>query len=118
MSELTYVADTENPGTDIIWKDWSGTLIDFSTGFTFTVKLTQDGVTALTKSTNIVGSATEPNIRISWDADELDLTPGVYQMWVYANDGVDRDRVFRPNDPPLIRIVAAPIDPEPPEVPT
>jgi hypothetical protein len=118
MSELTYVADTENPGTDIIWKDWSGTLIDFSTGFTFTVKLTQDGATVLTKSTNIVGSATEPNIRISWDVDELDLAPGAYQMWLYARDGGDRDRVFRPNDPPLIRIVAAPVDPELPEVPT
>jgi hypothetical protein len=75
------------------------------------VKLTQDGATVLTKSTNIVGSATEPNIRISWDVDELDLTPGVYQMWLYARDGGDRDRVFRPNDPPLIRIVAAPTDP-------
>lgn len=111
MSELTYVADSENPGTDIVWKDSTGTLIDFSTGFTFTVKLSQDGTTVVTKTTGITGSATIPNIRIAWDVDELDITPGVYEMWVYARDGADRDRVFRPADPPLIRIVPAPVDP-------
>ena len=111
MSELTYVADTENPETHLIWKDSTNTIIDFSTGYTFTVKLTQNGDTQLTKTTGIVGYAVEPNIRISWDVDELAITPGVYLMWVYARDGADRDRVFRPADPPLIRIVPAPVDP-------
>lgn len=115
MSELTYVADTENPGTDIIWKDSTGALVDFSTGYTFTVKLTQSGTALLTKTSGITGSATAPNIRVAWDVDELNLAPGVYEMWVYARDDADRDRVFRPADPPIIRIIAAPIEPEEPE---
>lgn len=111
MSELTYVSDSENPETQLIWKDATGTLVDFSSGFTYTVKLVQEGVTQLTKTTGITGAATEPNIRIEWAVDELDITPGVYQLWVYARDAENRDRVFRPDNPPQIRIVAAPTDP-------
>lgn len=112
MSELTYIANVENPETHLIWKDPTGTLIDFSSGFTFTVKLTQEGQTKLTKTSGIYGAATVPNIRISWDVDELEIAPGVYQLWVYARDAATRDRVFRPGDLPIIRIVAAPVDPE------
>jgi len=111
MSELTYVADSENPETHLIWKDSTGAVIDFSSGFTFSVRLTQEGITTLTKTSGITGSATEPNLRIAWEEDELNIASGVYQLWVYARDGASRDRVFRPADPPLIRIIAAPIDP-------
>ena len=111
MSELTYVSDSENPETQLIWKDATGTLIDFSVGYTFTVKLVQEGVTQLTKTTAITGAATEPNVKIEWAVDELDIAAGVYQLWVYARDSGSRDRVFRPDNPPLIRIVAAPTDP-------
>lgn len=108
MSDLVYLSNAEYPSAQLTWKDSAGNLIDFSTGYTFTVKLAQNGTTVVTKTAGITGAATAPNVTIAWDLAELNITPGVYEMFVYARDAASKDRAFRPGNPPTIQIVGAP----------
>lgn len=108
MNTYTYMADSEAPSVPLEWKDYAGNLIDFSSGYTFTVQLVDtDGVKRLTKTSGIVGSATSPNVVITWANGELAaLAAGAYRMLVYARDGSGADRVFAPSTPPKVVIVA------------
>lgn len=108
MSELVYLSSSEYPSVQLTWKDSTGAVIDFSSGYTFTVILSIDGAAALTKTSGISGSATAPNITINWSAGELNLTAGLYQLFVIARDGASKDRVFNPGRPPQVRIVKQP----------
>lgn len=102
MAELLrYHRTAERPVAKLWLLDDDGSLIDFSTGYTFVFKAGRPGATAiLTKSSNITGAAgagTEPtgtpNITITWTAGDLDLTPGSYGWWLTATTG-GLDRVF------------------------
>lgn len=100
-----YHQTQEDPAYAVEWRDGTGELIDFSTGYTFTVSLIDGaGTTALTKATGIAGAATRPNITVAWSANELDLTPGFYRLHLKATVA-GRDRVFKPGHPDIIQIV-------------
>lgn len=108
----TYRQDQELPSFAVAWYDNADALINFSSGYTFTVKLVDlaDGTVALTKTTNISGAATSPNVTVAWAAGELSTLTARHQYAVHlvANNGAGTDRVFRPGNPPTIRITATP----------
>lgn len=101
----------ELPALPLEWLDKDGSVIDFSSGWTFTVKLstqTAPTVAVLTKTSGITSAATSPNVTIDWTTSELaSLTAGgtVYELRVIARRTADsKDRVFRPGDPIKLRL--------------
>ena len=83
-----YVLGAELGDLAITWYDDDGTLINFSSGYTFQVKVGLAGQAAtFTKTTGITGAATAPNVVIGWaTSGELNsLTdPGAYTVQVAA----------------------------------
>lgn len=114
MQTITIVKNQELPAMAFEWRDSSNTLIDYSTGYTFTAKIapqTTPTVTTLTKSSGITGLATAPNVAIAWStADLTALTAGVtYVVWLIATRTADSlHRVFSPALLPTIMVIAAP----------
>lgn len=101
MSRLSYRANAERPGLNIWWFDDAGSLIDFSSGYTYSLKIGPKGGTALlTKTTGITGAAGAgveptgtPNIVVTWSTGELAITPGVYELELTATTS-STDRVL------------------------
>lgn len=95
----SYIQGADLPDLTFEWRDRNGTLIDFSTGHTFVLKLGTPGAAAtLTKSTGITGAATVPNVTVAWaTSGELNtLTPGVYTLDLIATRTSDsKQRVLR-----------------------
>jgi hypothetical protein len=102
-----YATDQETPSFAVAWSDRDGDLIDFTSGYTFELRLVHrtTGTVALTKTTGITGAATSPNVTVAWAAGELGITPGPYRAKLKATTG-GADRRFRPGDEPIITIVA------------
>ena len=99
MGLVTYPAGAELPDMTFTWTDSNGDLIDFSSGYTFTVKVGIPGVAAVfTKTTGITGTGTDPNVTVEWaTTGELALldTATEYQGQVIAQRTSDfKDRVF------------------------
>lgn len=100
-TELVYHRHAERPAAKLWLFDDDGTLIDFSSGYTFSFKIGTRGQTAsLTKTTNITGAAGAgvepsgtPNVTVTWAAGELDITPGNY-AWELTATTSSADRVF------------------------
>lgn len=98
---LRYTRTAERPSLQLWLEDDDGTLIDFSSGYTFTFKIGARGETALlTKTSGItgaIGAGTEPtgtpNVTIAWAAGDLDITPGAYRWQLTATTSA-LDRVF------------------------
>jgi hypothetical protein len=94
----------ERPALELWLQDRTGTLIDFSSGYTFSFKVGNAGTAALlTKTTNITGAAGSgnepsgtPNVTVTWTAGELNLTPGTYS-WELTATTSSLDRVFTGN---------------------
>jgi hypothetical protein len=108
MSAWVYRQDQEVPSFAVNWYDSASALIDFSTGYTFQVLLvTQAGVITVTKTANITGAATAPNVTVAWAAGELNITPGEYLLHLKATTGTS-DRIFSPGRLPTITITATP----------
>ncbi len=64
---VSYVLGSELPSLEIAWLDADGDVIDFSTGWTFSLKLASRGAAAtITKTTGITGAATSPNVTVAW----------------------------------------------------
>lgn len=96
---VEYTIGAELPDVAITWTDDNSAVIDFSTGWTFTVKVgLPDQAAALTKTTGITGAATAPNLTIAWAAGELDAVgSGAWLGQVTARNtasGKDRIRSF------------------------
>lgn len=104
----TYRQDQESPSFAVAWSDRDGNLINFSTDYTFELKLVNQstGVVALTKTAGITGAATSPNVVAAWSTGELSIAPAVYRVHLTATIG-GADRMFRPGDEPRLTIVAA-----------
>lgn len=82
-----YVVGSELGDLAITWDDSDGDLIDFSSGYTFQVKVGEVGSAAtFTKTTGCTGAATAPNLVVAWaTSGELnDLTAGNYTVQVAA----------------------------------
>lgn len=97
MSTIVYTLGADLPDLAITWRDSSDTLIDFSTGHTFTVKIGRPGATAfVTKTLGITGAATAPNVSISWSITDLaSLAAGIYTIQIVARRIVDsKDRFY------------------------
>lgn len=98
MANASYIQGAELPDLLIAWRDSANNLIDFSSGYTFVLKLgTPGSAAALTKSTGITGAATSPNVTIVWAvAAELNtLAPGHYPAHLVATRTSDsKQRVF------------------------
>lgn len=100
-TRLSYHKNAERPAAKLWLFDDDGTLIDFSSGYTFSFKVGTNGSTAvLTKTSNITGAAgsgTEPtgtpNVTVTWTAGELNLTPKVY-TWQLTATTSSLDRTF------------------------
>ena len=84
---VSYVQGADLPDLTFTWRDRAGALIDFSSGYTFVLKVGTPGSAAsLTKSTGITGAATDPNVTVAWaTSGELNtLAPGVYSLHLVA----------------------------------
>lgn len=97
---MKYVVGSELPDLTLEWYDRSGALIDFSSGWTFQVKVAPVGSTtaSFTKTTGITGAATAPNVIIGWVAADLGaLTAGSYEVQVKATRNSDSKDRFNPD---------------------
>src|SRR5258708_20220682 len=92
---VEYVNTADLPDLGVQWLDSASTIIDFHTGYTFTIRIGREGETALvTKTTGITGAATSPNIVIVWAAGELAVLPkGTYVLQIEARTG-GKDRIL------------------------
>lgn len=87
MQELRYYLGDELGDAELTWNDSDGTLINFASGWTFSVKVGTPGSAAsFTKTTTITGASTAPNVTIAWaTTGELNsLTAGGYTLQVVA----------------------------------
>lgn len=98
---VQYQRGAELPAFALWLTDSAGALIDFSSGYTFELKLGYSTQTAwLTKTAGIVGAvgsgkapAGIPNVTVTWSANELDTLPGAYQ-WQLTATAATLARVF------------------------
>jgi len=90
---LVYTLGDELGDAEIDWADSDGTVIDFSSGYTFSLKVGTKGSAALfTKTSGISGAATFPNITVAWaTTGELNsiTTPGGYVLQITATRTAD-----------------------------
>lgn len=108
MADFVYLTSQEYPSIHLCWKDGDDDIINFSSGYTWTVMLAQENQAVLTKTTGVTGAATSPNVTINWGTGELDIDEGLYDLVVIARDGASKDRVFRPGNPPQLQVVNTP----------
>jgi hypothetical protein len=94
---VRYHSTAERPALKIWWFDDDGSLIDFSTSYTFTLT-----IGSLSKSSNIAGAAGvgvepsgTPNIVVTWGAGEIATigSAGTYEARLTATTS-GADRVF------------------------
>ena len=98
---LRYHAGAERPALKLWLLDDDGALIDFSSGYSYKLRIGEVGAPAiLEKTSGIAGAAGSgveptgtPNITVTWSAGELDLPPGAYTAQLTATT-VGLDRVF------------------------
>ena len=103
--EVSYVEGSTLPDLEVWWPDpdGSGDLVDFSTGYTFSVVVGRRSAVEFTKSSGLTGAAGSgdgsepadvPNLTVQWSASDLGaLTPGLYTLELVATrDGDSRVR--------------------------
>lgn len=111
MTATTFIyrAGAELPGLTLPWQEETSqgvwTNLDLSSGWTFTLTLVDsDGVTQLSKTTNIFGA--DGSVVVTWAVDDLNLTVGTYSLYLRAREvATDKDRDYRPASPIKIQIV-------------
>ena len=96
---LTYYQGSDLPDSALTLRDRNEAIIDFSNGYTFSVKVGLPGHAALfTKTSGITGAATDPNVTIAWSTTgELnDLDIGTYSVQLIARRTLDdKHRIFQ-----------------------
>lgn len=113
MSAIFYRKNQALPALTIAWYDGTGTLVDFSSGWTLSALICARGSTTalVTKTTGITGAATSPNVTVDWSATEFSgLTAGaMFDVYVKAVRNSDsKVRYFRPGNPPQFTLLATP----------
>lgn len=101
-NRVAYASTADRPALNLWVYDDDGTLIDFSSGWTFGFKIGATGTTALlTKTSGITGAAGAgsepdgtPNVVITWSAGDLAIAPGTYTGQLTATSS-SLDRVFQ-----------------------
>jgi len=109
-----WFTDQEKPGIPFEHKDRDGTVVDFSTGYTFTAKVCRNVAGVLTavasQTGNITGAASSPNVTLAkWEAATLtaiaaDLTAlgassANYEVHMYVKDPGTDDEVITSDSP-------------------
>jgi hypothetical protein len=93
-----YVVGSDLPDLAITWRDSAGALIDYSSGYTFSLRVGHAGSAAsLTKSAGISGAASAPNVTVAWaTTGELNTLPiGAYDAQLVATRVSDsKQRIF------------------------
>jgi hypothetical protein len=89
-----YVSGREFPSIRLWWVDDQDTLINFASGYTFSLTVSRGSTTYITKTTGFTGAAGSgtpdsgtPNLTIAWNSGELDsgvLNAGVYRIDLVA----------------------------------
>jgi hypothetical protein len=112
MADLTYYNDQELP---VATFDWANAGEDFSTDWTFSVRLaryTAPATTLLLKTTGITSSATTVTVAWSttdWAGLEASTNGTLYLLYLYARRTADsKDMEFRPDQPIQLVLKAAP----------
>jgi hypothetical protein len=105
MSIWNYTAGAELPAITIEALDADGQPINFSSGWTFEVKVGEPGKTAVVTASTVTGAATVPNLTVNWTAGALDsLVVGtVYTVQIMATNIAGQSRIYTSQ----IRIVGA-----------
>lgn len=103
----SYVQGSDLPDLAINWYDSAGNPVDFSSGWSYQVKVApvNSTVASFTKTTGVTGAATTPNLTISWaTTGELNsLDAGSYVVQVRATRSSDDRQRFNP-EPIVINI--------------
>lgn len=100
-STVSYHKGAERPSLSLWLVDDDGSLIDFSTGYTFSFKIGIVGSAAtVTKTSGITGAAGAgtaptgtPNVTVAWAADELNIAARRY-TWQLTATTSSLDRIF------------------------
>ena len=125
MTTYHYRADQELPAFPLAWSDRTNTLIDFSAGWTATVKVaivTAPETVVLTKTTGITLDSASPNYVVDFSATDMStitaaagtISTGGVECVVYPyckRDSDSQDRVFQPGNEPRFTLFAAPAAP-------
>lgn len=98
---VSYYKSAERPSLRLWLLDDERDLIDFSSGYTFSLKIGAAGSTALlTKTSGITGAAGAgtaptgtPNVTVEWTSGELNIAAGNHVGQLTATTG-GLDRVF------------------------
>lgn len=114
---MRYGRGATRPDLNLWLYDDDGKLIDFSTGFTFVLRIGDRGYPAKKeKTTGFVGGpgtgnedleGSDPNLRIQWAVGDLDITPGEYTFQLNADSGGSNPRYFF-DDFEILDVVLAP----------
>lgn len=110
---LRHRTDQEDPAYAVEWTDRAGDLIDFSTYDAFEIVLEEvdTGKRLLTKVSGFTAPTPidgQPNLIASWSVNELISLPAV-EVYIHLKaTKLTRDRVFRPGNPEVMRLVAPP----------
>ena len=94
---IVYPSPTASlPDAAFCWQDNNGDVIDFSSGWTFELKLGRTPApSVVTKTAGITGQSTAPNIIVQWAPNELAvLTPGFWTIQLTATYTDGRQRIF------------------------
>lgn len=88
---IEYVAGAELPDLTVVWKDSTGAVIPFGTGWAITARVGKPGAAAdIVKATGITPADAAPNVTIGWTAGELDtLAAGFYDVQLTATRNAD-----------------------------
>ena len=87
-----YVSGAVLADLAVTWLDDAGDVIDFSSGWTFSVKVGAPNSTAsFTKTTGITGAATAPNVTIEWatSGEITTLGAGSHTVQITATRSAD-----------------------------
>jgi len=111
-----YYTDQEKPGLQFEYKD-NGTVVDLSSGYTFTVELVRGSTIVTSQTTNLTGAATSPNFAMSeWtsavltaiaaDLTALGLRSYNYEFRPYARAN-SKDEVLTSQAPKYVTFTLA-----------
>jgi len=93
----TYTKGAELPAITIDALDTNGQPIDFSSGWTFAVKVGEPGKTAVATAATVTGASSKPNLTIDWPSNALAaLVTGVtYTVQLTATLTLtEQDRIY------------------------
>lgn len=103
-----YIQGAELDDLTVSWSDSNGDLYDFSSGWTFSLKVGNKGSAAsFTKTTGMTGAAASPNLTVVWaTTGELNLLEGgTYVLQIEAIRTSDSRSLFMQDSITIVEAV-------------